>query len=397
MSTTKPAHTERKHAKRSPSSSKRWINCPGSIRMEENIPDVKSAYAAEGVAAHELAEICLKRGEDACEYVGKTINGILIDGAIAEAVQIYIDWFWEKVGENETYLIEEQVHISIIEDTGTADAIIYLENDYTLVVGDLKFGRGVPIEAEDNTQGLLYALGAVKRFHNRRIDKVEVVIIQPRCPHPDGPIRTWIVKYNDLLDWAFELQSAVDATKNPEAPLVPGDHCKFCKAAPTCPALHQKALEIAMADFGPTEDIILSEPETLSAQKLAKTLEHISVLELWCKRVKEYAHTQAANGRTLPGYKLVSTRANRRWKDEAETKKFLTLYGLTDQDILKAPELKSVAQLEKTIGKKNIADIEHLIEKVSTGVTLAKADDPRPPVTPDALADFGASIEGEPL
>jgi hypothetical protein len=365
--------------------------------MENGIPDEQSIFAAEGTAAHEVAEMCLAKGMDAIEFIDRviTVGGrgkedmkFTVNQNMADAVQIYVDYCRELIETADKYLLETKVPIAVIEDSGTADFIAYHKKEQRLEIVDYKHGQGIPVEARDNTQGLLYALGAIQLFHKQPIEHIRITIIQPRSPHEDGPIRSWDLNYDEQLDWAMMFAHGVHATKAVDAPLLAGDHCKFCKAAPMCPTLRDKSMEICMADFAPSGEVIVSEPATLSPAKIAAVLQEVSIVENWCKRVKEHAFREAVDGRCPPGFKVVATRATRRWKDRDDATGFLTLYGLDEKDMFTEPELRSVAQLEKVIGKKNINDISHLVEKVSSGVTLVKESDPRPPITASASSDF---------
>lgn len=392
------SHTSRAHARLSPSGSKRWLNCPGSVRLESGIPDSTSAFAAEGTAAHELAEMCLNKGVLPSGYLGAVINGFKVTDEMARGAQMYVEWCesqMKRAGKG-NYIIEDRVPISVIGDSGTADFIAYIESEKKLVVGDLKYGRGVPVEAEGNTQGLLYAIGALSRFHNREIDTVEVVIIQPRCPHPDGPIRTWSVSFEELTDWLFSFVDGVAAANMENAPLSPGEWCKFCRAAPMCPALRDKAADAAALDFNVIEGPKTSDPVKLSPDEVAKALSVVDVIEIWCKRLREHAHAEAIHGRVPTGFKLVERRATRKWRDEGGAVAALKDYGLDMKDIFEDPKMKSPAGIEKIVGKKNSDVLFPLVEKVSSGTVLAPLNDPRSPVTPDAIAEFGVvNLEGE--
>lgn len=401
-------HAERAHARLSPSGSKRWINCPGSIRMETGIPEVPSKYAAEGTAAHELAEKCLRHGYNSSRYVGKEINGWSVTVGMAEAVQIYLDYCRSRINVTvngkpwlNKYLLEQRVEIGVIEDGGTADMIVYDEHSFTLEVIDYKHGVGVPVEAEDNTQGLLYALGALKEFSGSFIDKVKVTIVQPRCHHPEGPIRSWEIDYDEVIEWNFKLYDAVLAAKDPNALLNPGDWCKFCRAAHLCPKLRERALRSAQDDFGAVEVGNLPDPAKMTPAELAALLDDIPFVEAWVKAVKEFAHNEAVSGRIPPGRKLVATRATRQWVWPEDTVvRELVACGVEEDKLFTAPELLSVAQVEKAVGKAKFSKVlveinksltegdAPIIAKVSSGVTLVSENDPRPPVKANASDEF---------
>lgn len=386
-------HSARKHSELSPSGSSRWIGCPGSVALERLMPEETTKYAEEGTAAHEVAQVCLSGGHDAAEMVGRTFNGFEITGDMAEHIQIYVTWARDQLRGN-IYMIEERVPISITEGFGTADLIVYREEDKTLVVGDLKFGRGVSVEAYENTQGLLYAMGALKRFHNHDIRRVEVTIIQPRSYHPDGPIRVWEIDYEDLLDWKFKFMAAVEATKQPEAPLIAGPHCRFCKAAPVCPQLLDTALQTAMADFTEDGEIIVPDPITLTPKKIAETLKNIKVLKNWINRFEAHAHAQALAGSLPEGFKLVPTRAMRKWINEEVAIAEMRLFGLTKDQIFPELKLRSPSQIEEVIGKNTFKPLAaELVQKVSSGVKLAPLSDPGQSVSADAAAEFGLAEE----
>lgn len=396
-------HAERAHAKRSPSGSERWINCPGSIREEEGLPDKDNVYAIEGTAAHQLSEICMRKSVNPQGWLGENMKVKLLDGShtavevtkeMVAGAQMYVTWFRDQIEDaeiwkfpNSLFLVETKVKIAAIEDTGTADGIIYKERTKTLVIGDLKFGFNL-VDPEENTQGLLYAMGAAALFPAGAIDWVEIVIIQPRGIHPDGPIRMWRMKYDDMLDWELFLFGAVEKTKDPLAPLKAGSWCKYCKAAETCKTLREKALDSAVSDFTPKGEIILKEPSSLTPVQLGAILESVGALKVWLKRMEDYAEAEAQAGRVPPGFKLVAKRANRSWKDEAAAKAELEMLGY--EDIYTEPKMKSPAQVEETFGKKKVETlVKNLTQSISSGSKLVADSDPRQLSRPSAESDFG--------
>ncbi|HKJ74770.1 MAG TPA: DUF2800 domain-containing protein [Alphaproteobacteria bacterium] len=391
-----------------PSSAERWINCPGSVRESEGMPNESSVYAMEGTAAHRLAEVCLTNQSDAGEFEGWRIfvknsvaqlaepsanacpdghHEFAVTSEMVEAVQFYLDTVRDFVEKGDDLHVEQFVEVPEIPDYGgTADAIVVKNAARRLVVADLKYGRGVVVDAEGNPQALTYADGALRRFHNYDIAEVWVVIIQPRAE--GNPVKTYKIDVLDLWDWKGELISAAKRTEAPDAPLVPGDWCKFCPAAPKCVALEQRVTSEIMADFSDTGDIILSDPPSINPERIARILDNGGIIENWLARVRDYAHSLVESGKTIPGWKLVPKRAFREWTDEGDVPQNLSvMLGLTDDQIFER-KLKSPAKIESTIGKKRKGEIAHLWESVSSGTTLAPEADRRQEIQTDPSSDF---------
>lgn len=398
-------HTNRKHARFSPSGSKRAMMCPGSINMQAGIPDTSSVFADEGTAAHELSERCLRNSLDADAFAEQYVNldapedqrvtaepigarSFLIDAEMVDGVQTYIDTIREVIalsGPELEYEFERWVDLSNIPgmEGGTADFAAYDPVTKRLTVADLKYGRGKPVEVKENTQLLCYALGVVNRYHNRGIGAVELIVVQPRCPHSDGPVRRWETDPVTLLDFEVDLAQAAAATEAPDAPLKAGDWCTFCKAEATCPAKRDRVLEIAGAEFGvydaqPTLPVVTQ----MSPDELARVLTMRAEIGSWLNRVDEFAHAEATHGRGPTGFKLVAKRATRKWRDPAEASQALVNAGLTD--IWTEPELLSPAKIEPKMPGKNKTErakaLEALTIKESSGSVLAPDADPRPAI-----------------
>jgi hypothetical protein len=385
------------HSKLGASASERWMNCPGSIRMSEGIPSTTSDFAKEGTVAHEVAEILLRE----FKKVPKEISGIEVTDEMVEHCQTYVDYVWSRIesGEGALTEIEQKFHLAELHPQffGTADCVIYKPDEKRLIVIDFKYGRGIPVEVKNNPQLRYYALGAAMRKHNYGVNVVEMVIVQPRCPHPDGPIRSEEISAMELVDWSADLVAAARRTAEPDAPLNPGDWCKFCPAQATCPAREKQALEQAQADFADDGTLYLSNPDTLPLKALWDKLAYVDQIEDWCRSVRTMAHHEAEAGRCDPRYKLVATRPTSKFKDNEIAEEWLIEQGCDKDELYTAPELKTPAQcrqvLRQAVGisdakaKKLIAEI---VETKSSGTVLAPIDDPRPRVQPDASEAFTA-------
>lgn len=394
-------HSARAHARLSPSSAHRWFACPGSPAAEAQFPSTSSVHADEGTAAHTLAEFCLQNKVDPADFLGGHVNIktgkvdrseaegkniFAIDEEMVDGVGLYVETVRSLIAPGDEFEFEAKLDLRHIEgmDFGTGDFIRYRPETRHLVVADLKYGRGVPVDVVENEQLMTYAEGTATRYHNRGLDKIELVIVQPRCPHPDGSVRRYEIDVLDLVDFRFKITEAAKATMQPDAPRIPGDHCRWCKAAPTCEALRQHSLAIAEMEFADEPPKVAS----FSVAELATLLPKLDVVENWIKSVKNRAHEIAATD-GLPGYKLVHSTSHRKWKDEAEATQYLgSVIDLSEDQIYADPKMRSPAQIEKILGAKRKKEIEGLIHKPPGKVILVPDSDPREPARPDAESEF---------
>ncbi len=389
---------DRVHSKVGASSAYRWMECPGSIALSSKCPrQASSSYAMEGTAAHTLAEMCFKGECDAEYFLRQEIavedQFFEVTQEMADAVQLYLDVVREYLDNapHKIFRIEEPFRLDWLHPDlyGTNDALIG-EPYGKLTIIDYKHGKGMAVEAYDNTQLKYYATGALKIWE---FAEVEVVIVQPRCPHKDGPVRRATYTADEIEAWSREvLLPAAIATEKADAPLKAGDHCYFCPAQAICPAIRNKVLKTAITAFPddlttPTPEaatVFLTEPEQLPPEELQKLLTLAPMIDGYLRAVEAYAESIAKKGVQVLGHKLVEKKTNRRWKSkEAAEEELKKEFG---EVIYTKPELLSVAQMEKTIGKANWKYLETLWEKPKGELTLVHESDKREAQLPN-LAD----------
>lgn len=376
------------HASFGASNSKRRMACPGSLKAEERFPDESSPFAELGTAAHELGEHCLEHGLlDVSETIGGTFHNHVVDDNMATAVQTYVD-FVRKVEADEApalLRLEQRFSLEALDPPmpmfGTSDCTIYGKKSGNLWVIDYKHGQGVAVDVEDNAQLKYYALGAVLKIGERApINAIHSAIVQPRAMHRDGPIRVYSYTKDEILDFGTDLMDAARAALEPDAPLIAGDHCKFCKAAGVCSALRSNALTVAQDEFGAVRTI-----DDLTPEEIGAYMDRIPIIEEWIKSLRRHAHTLLETGTTVPGFKLVEKRPTRRWVTEEALLEWASSEGLDDDEIYDK-KIKSPAQIEKVVGKKNVPG--DLIMSVSTGLSMVPDTDNRPSAATLAIDDF---------
>ena len=296
---------------------------------------------------------------------------------------VYESYLGAKLEDPEAVLlIESKLQLSefIPEGFGSSDAVLIYKD--TLEVFDLKYGKGVKVEAEENAQMMCYALGAYcgqGEFYD--IANVRMTIIQPRLRHESS----WAMTAADLLNWAHnKLKPAAQKAWKGEGEQTPGEHCRFCKVAAQCKALADYTLKVS-------ED--KTEPGLMSLEDIARILPHFATIKSWINSVEEFALEAALEGDTIPGYKVVEGRSVRKLSNTAEAIQRLEGAGIPAENYLKPAELKTITDLEKTLTKKGFKTIlGDLVIKPEGKPTLVEEADPREPFS-KAKNDFKEIIE----
>lgn len=364
----------------------RYSKCPGSVRLSKGMPEQSSLYAAEGTKAHELAAEALKLGSCNTEL----FEGI--EQEMKDGIRLYVETVlaaWQvDIGRNmdRRLLVEHSFDLTSLHPDlyGTADAVVYSPSEELLLVYDFKYGKGVGVDVENNGQLMFYALGALLTTKFRP-KFVEMVIVQPRFEHKDGFIRQWRVPVLDFLDFSEELVQAATATTKSDAPLKSGDHCRWCPAAGICPQIFAEAQDLAKYEFN-----VIPGGKTYPTAKLEMSLKFIPILEGWIRSVRDFAYSEANNGRVPKGWKLVPKKGRRVWTStEKEMDKALWKnFNLGDDDIYQK-KLKSVTQIEKLIPKEDRKFFNEIYTaKVSSGSTLVPSTDARSAIATDPKSEF---------
>lgn len=375
-------HSERGHALLSASSAHRWLVCPPSAVAAEAYPKQETEYTQEGTLAHEVAEATVRAAIEKKKLAITVPEGLTTE--MLNCADEYRDYILEQIGsDTAAVLLEQRLDFSpwVSEGFGTADCIII--QGKTMDVIDYKYGAGVKVPADDNPQMKLYGLGALNEFSFAYdIDKVRLHIFQPRMNN----ISVYELTADELMEWGEKtVKPIAEKAAKGKGTYKPGEHCRFCPHAGRC-----KALTKVCTEYVETHGIRVGVP-TLAPFEVADVLAMEPLVSLWLKRVKDQALTTLLNGGGIPGYKAVAGRGTRAWTDELQVQSTLEAAGFTTEEITKT-ELLSVAQMEKSIGKKKAAEIlTDLIISKQGAPTIAPVTDKRPVY--DRLAEARKDFE----
>ncbi len=356
-----------KHAMLSASSSARWLACPPSAQICAVLPDTVTDYAREGTCAHELAEYKVQR------LLGNltsnpTENLDFYDTEMEDCTDSYAQYIAELLAtlQEPMVLVEQCLDFSryVPDGFGTGDCVIVADSVLTVI--DFKYGKGVAVSADHNSQMMLYALGALELFDALYdIAEIRMVIFQPRIQN----LSECTLPLSELLHWAeTELKPKAALAAKGEGAFSAGEHCRFCKRKATCRKRAEYNLQLAKYDF--------AMPDKLSDTEIETILATADQLTAWVADVKEYALRQALSGKQWHGYKVVAGKSNRKYTNPAAVAAAVQAYG---KNPYKEPELLGVTAMQQLLGRTQFeALLGSLTEKPPGKPTLVPCSDKRP-------------------
>ena len=351
------------------STAKRVMNCPGSVALVQKMPPQPSnKYADEGTLLHNVIAEIVMSDKHPEEFLGTTYNDQvltldLIDNKLLPALAAL-----DVIDPNKEMEIEAETRVGFGDLLpgvfGSTDLIGRIGS--RAVVLDWKFGDGVAVEVEENPQLMFYAAAAMRteeaKWAFKDVEEIEMVIVQP------PQVKRWVTTPARIAQFEKDLVKAVKLAQQPDAELKIGDHCRWCAAKPICPQM-----------TGAVDRALKTQIEAIDVQTLGSYLANADLLEDWIKDLRALAHQILDSGAPVPGYKLVAKRGTRQWTDEKDVVHWLDGKGLEPTEIY-SKEILSPAQMEKVLKKRKLTLPDDLVVSVSSGTTLASADDPRPAV-----------------
>lgn len=403
--TTRPALyvPDSEHSTLGASNAERWMVCPGSVAAEAGLPNNDTIYTAEGTAAHRVAELAFEYQRDPEIWEGQIIRihakgdtpyfDIEIDREMVDSVRIFARLVNKLRKKAKKIWVERKFDLgfpaSLPRAFGTADVVAVEAEPGYLDVPDLKYGKGVKKEAKDNPQLMIYGLGAWLELWNEEpvlaanISHVRLWIVQPRILDENEPhISKHVVTVAELRTFGKQLLAAAKATQQPDAPREAGEHCRFCKAKPTCATFRGVALATAKLEF---KDVVAGNapplPTSFSPAELAAVLTNLPMLEEWVNGVRQLAHHEVVVARReIPGYAAKPKGSHRKWGDPQMVTAWAMKNKIDERHLFERPKMISPSQLEKhlqSLARKIDFPADLVAEKEVTEYVLCRADDPK--------------------
>jgi hypothetical protein len=410
------------HAQLSPSKAYRYLACPGSVREEAKYPEPPSGPGAvDGTHSHTLLEHCLKQFIDPLAVVGQTLKDhdgeFTVDKPRAERVKVAFDYVHKVENLGCKVLTEQRVSpahlIGRTDMDGTVD--IQIHGPEVLEIIDYKDGMNL-VEAKDNSQLELYALGVLASFGlpvnaTYPFKTVRMTIIQPKLAVKGLPtITSHDMTVPEVLALIPKYVVGGAATEKPDAPLIPGEkQCKYCRAS-GCTARSQAAMAAAGVVFpvltaAPSQQVAEQDPGTMTNERLVEILEAAPLMRQMIEQAEAEAQRRLESGVSIPGLKLVNGRGSQVWNlPEDQIAEKLKGMGVP-KDAVWVTKLVSPAQAKKLSWTKRDGTAKQLTErqlktleteyisKLGGKLTVAPASDPRPAVVRDAAPLFSAVVE----
>lgn len=402
--------TPNAHALLSASSAHRWLKCTAAPRYEENFPAGTSDYAEEGTLAHSVCELYARKkftvmsNRKFNSELKKLQANPLFSEEMIHTAEAYVEYLTEKAMSYTAmpYMaVEVRVDLTdyIPGGFGTCDNVM-IGGD-TLHITDYKHGKGVPVDAKDNPQMRLYALGALKLYHpiyGDTIKNISMGICQPRLSESASED---CMTVEELLAWGESIKPTAQEAYNGPGTFCPGDHCRFCRGKVQCRVRAEKfsafadfkdcvpagKIPAAQAALPPEARTILGLPPILTDAEIGKLLEDAAGLVKWYEELQEYATGALLSGKDIPGWKIVAGKSNRAFKNTDEAINAVKALGY-DEALLYDRKPKTITEIEKLLGKKVFAEAmaDHVTKPLGKP-TLAPLSDKREPYS-SAATDF---------
>ena len=372
-----------KHSLLGASGASRWLACPGSFHLSQRVkPAPPSIYAAAGSIAHELIEEAAAQDFtlDHVELFNTTRScdgvDVLIDHDMLTAVEVMLDYARGRMTGSRLFKSEIRVYPPLpitppVDVFGSLDLMVVDPVERWLEIIDYKHGAGVEVDVIDNAQLLFYAAGAHAALKQAspglKIEKIILTVVQPRLPG-QPPVKQWEISLLDLELWIADvLVPGIEKCVDINAPFNPGAHCRFCPGTASCPALLAKAQAAAKDEFS----------DGVGSLTLGEQLDLAETLQLWIDKTLAEGKARIEGGERVDGWRLVPTRATRKWTDEDGVVNLMKTLGLTPADIF-TENLKTPAQMDKILvrklGSNHLDKLMPFVTAVSSGTKLARTE-----------------------